>query len=276
MDTAETRALQSGGGLHGGRKGAPGLPEVVYVSAPAIKAGDLIKVKKLVNRMGQNAADPDAWVYRQLGNAIGEDAASVDPQIAEMNAAYRKEVESIKRANDILFGVRKADVTPSVSQQAAAAGRLGRIGDETQAATLREPRLEELKAMGPEYADQLRMVAAKKAMERLRYGEPEVSTSIEKGMGRESGKVIKHGAAAVGGAVGGIPGAVLGYGLGKVAEAPMAARLRLGLPVAEGLAARGGAAPGTFAARLRNPIVDAYEAKRRREEALAAQLQGGP
>lgn len=247
---------------------ASGKP--VYVSAPAVKVEDMIKVKQAVNDLAEwgSPATADNAPYRLIHHALVEDAASVDPRIKELNRTYGQTMEGIKAANDILFGQKKTDVADSAPKSKSAALKLGRVGDETQAATT--DRLGELEKLDPEYGRQLRLLKAKKAAERLRYGEPEVSTSIEKGVKRGAAHAVLP---AIGGAIGlshGPIGAAAGAAAGAALENPFALKLRLGLPVAE----YAGRAQGLGAGLLADRIRAAREYQKRLSEQRAALLAG--
>lgn len=249
-------------GLLGEEKGLEG-----EVSAPAVPVGDMIKVKQYVNDMADWKARPDKFnrPYRLISKAIDNDANAVDPRIREMNAKYKAALTPLEESNDILFGKAKPDINISAAKRKSAALKIGRVGDETQAGTTDD--LERLAALDPSHARELRVVRAKKAMERLRFRAGDVSTSIEKGMGQAALNAVPT---IVGGAVGGVPGAVVGAGVGRMLSNPLALKLRLGLPVADRLASMGDR-HGTLAARL-------FLARQRKldQDAERASAFGGP
>jgi hypothetical protein len=197
----------------------------------AVSPEDFVKTRKLVRKMANNAQDPaEERVYSTILGHMDKDAEQFDPRIKQMNTDYAQALQPVVKSNEMLFGAKNTkDIDVSESQRKRARGFLGRVGDNTQAATT-DPH-EDLAALGPEYSNEVKMVAAKKAQERLRRGSPEVSTSIEQSLGKE--RRNKMGLAAVGGAMGGLPGIAAGYVVGKVSEDPLANRIRLGLPAAE-------------------------------------------
>lgn len=223
----------------------------IYMRAAEASVADFIKARKVLNRIAKHTTEPsERYAFGKVLDAMKDDAAAIDPRIGELNANYRETMQSLSGANDALFGKNKPVIKDTESTRQTGAGRLGRVGDDTQAGTLAEPRMAKFEASSPEAAREVRLNRAKKAMERLRYGEPEVSTSIEKGMGRAvKGAAKRVVAAAVGGAVAGPLGAAAGHVVGMPFENPMALRLRVGLPVAESVGRFGGA-PGSVAARL--------------------------
>lgn len=230
---------------------------------PAVDIGDLIKMKKSIADRAEwgRPATAKNRKYRVLTEALNEDAASIDPRIAEINKAYAGKMSQLEEANDILFGSRNKNVPKSAAKDKSAALKLGRIGDDTQAGTT--DRLGRLGELDPAYAEQLRLLEAKKAMERLRYGEPEVSTSIEKGMGRAAQRAVP---AAIGGAVGGLPGAMAGAAAGSAVANPIALKLRLGLPAAE--------AGGRFFTGSSGTLMDRLMALQRQREEEQKRMAG--
>ncbi|MBV8972759.1 MAG: hypothetical protein JO290_10755 [Sphingomonadaceae bacterium] len=246
--------------------------EAGNVVVPAVKVEDLIKIKKGVNRLADWKApvSPENRPYREIARSLDKDAAAIDPRIGEMNKAYKAALEPIEETHGILLGGRrKTDVKPTDAQLKGAALKLGRVGDDTQAATTDD--VARLRALSPENDRAVRTVAAKKALERLRYGANETSTSIEKGMANaaERGAAGKVGAV-VGEAAGGLPGAAVGYAAGKAAHAlaTPAGRVRLVLPAAE-------AAARAEQRRTPNVLVQMALEKKRREQELARRLGGG-
>ena len=245
---------------------AAGAP--ITVKAPAVKADDLIAIRKFVNRQARQATEPaDRYVYGKILGALSDDAGAADPRIGQMNQAYKAEMQQLSAGNDALFGQKRPELRDTEAARAGAVGKLGRVGDDTQAGTIGEGRLDRAAAASPDIAREVRLMAAKKAQERLRYGGGgETSTSIEKGMGN----AVKRGAAPL---IGAALGGHLGYAAGEAAARfgnPLALKLRLGLPAAE-TAARIGGRPAAGAGQL----IDLAR-KRRDEQAQAAQmLMGG-
>ena len=151
------------------------------ISAPAVKVGDLLKIKKLVANEADygNPATPETRPYRILDKTIGRDLEGIDPRIGEMNKRYAETMSQLEKSNEILYGAQSPDINRSISKQKRARGLLGRVGDETQAATLAEKDIGDLKALDPKYKEIIAPVEAKKAVERSRFGLPNISRRIE-------------------------------------------------------------------------------------------------
>jgi hypothetical protein len=256
---------------------AAGKP--VMVTAPAVKAGDLIKTRKLVNRMLRQTQEPsEKHVFGQALNGLAEDAAAVDPRIGQMNAAFKQEMGQLSTVNEALFGQRRPELNGAMSASQQAAGRLGRVGDETQAGTLAQQRMQSAADASPQVQRELLLNRAKKAQERLRLSGDETSTSIEKGAGNAVHRGVKHAVGAaiggmlghtVGGPVGAAVGSAAGTAAAGLAANPLALKLRLGLPLADA-AGRLAGRPAFTANRL-------VELARQRNEAdaqAAARLMG--
>ncbi len=239
------------------------------VDVPEVTAEDLVKIKKYISAKADwnNPGTAENHHFREMYGALVKDAEAIDPRIGQINKQYGATMEGLKRVNDILFGKNRTDIADRAASEKQAALKLGRVGDETQAATAEAPQIEELRKADPVYAQMLRLLEAKKAQERARFGEPEVSTGFEKGQHRAAG----HGAARLGlgvlgakvgsvfGPVGTAAGAALGYKAADVLRNPIANDLRLKLPAAKFIGSRQGLGPGLSA-------VEAARAEQRRKE----------
>lgn len=216
--------------------------EYETISAPAVKVKDLLKVKKLVSDLADygNPATPETRPYRILDKTIGRDLEGIDPRVGEMNARYAETMGQLEKSNEILYGSQNPDINRSVSKQRRARGLLGRVGDETQAATLAEKDVEALKELDPKYREIISKVEAKKVVERSRFGLPHVSRRIEH---MPLAFAMQNATA-----------------LGASVIDPALARLS------------GELAPQTSTAG--NPLAAAWEQKRKRDAALAASLSG--
>lgn len=209
----------------------PDSPLIVRRTSPLVTAEDMVKSRKLVRQLANNAPMPtEQRVYQRVLSGMDQDAEAIDPRIRGMNAEFSKAMAPIEQSNEIIFGKKGRDPEVSVAQKATGSARLGRIGDDTQSATVRDPSIQRFEALGPEYANETRIMRAKKAQEKLRRGEPETSTSIEKGQAR-GGRTYKR-TVALGLALPGV-GVPLGYALDKWAENPLANKIRLGLPASD-------------------------------------------
>jgi hypothetical protein len=256
---------------------ATGVPQTI--KAPAVKAADLVKVRKVANRLYREAAEPaDRYVYGKVLEGLTQDAAAADPRIAQMSSDYRREMQSLSTVNEALFGQRRPELTGSMSSAQQAAGRLGRLSDETQAGTLAEKRMQAAADASPQVQRELLLNRAKKAQERLRLSGDETSTSIEKGAGNAVKKGVKHAVgAAIGGAIGhtlGPVGMAVGSAAGTAAAGlfnnPLALKLRLGLPVADA-AGRMVGSPGVTGVNL---LTQAARRHREEQQAAAQRLLG--
>lgn len=197
---------------------------------PQITARDLVNARKDLRRMSNEAATPsENRVYQVVLSALDEDAVAIDPRIKQMNANFRKALEPIEGANEFLFNARDARLEPSPAQRDSAVGRLGRIGDDTQAGTRRDPALQRFEQLGPEYGQEALLMRAKKAQERLRRGEPQTSDAIDKTLNRGPSYFGRK----LGGVFGGPIGFMAGLALDKYRQNPLANKIRLGLPAAE-------------------------------------------
>jgi hypothetical protein len=155
--------------------------EPVTIQAPAATIQELMKVKQAVAGLADYGAPatPETRPYRLIDKAIGQDLEAADPRIADLNKRYAETMGRLETANDIMYGAQSPDVMRSTAKQKRARGLLGRVGDNTQAATLARKDLERLKDLDPEYRDILAPVEGKKAVERSRFGLPHVSRRIE-------------------------------------------------------------------------------------------------
>lgn len=213
------------------------------VTVPAVKVGDLLKIKRLVANEADygNPATPETRPYRILDKTIGRDLEGVDPRVGEMNAKYAATMDQLEKSNEILYGAQSPDINRSISKQKRARGMLGRVGDETQAATLAAKDVEDLKALDPRYKEIVASVEAKKAVERSRFGLPHVSRRIE------------H-----------LPFAFMQQNA-----------TALGAHVIDPALARLSGSPSSVPAGAPMALFRAAEEKRRRDAAMAASLSGG-
>ena len=253
--------------------------EPVTVKAPAVKAKDLIGIRKFVNRQARQATEPtDRYVYGKILDALGDDASAADPRIAQMNQQFKGEMQQLSAGNDALFGQKRPELRLTEAATQSAVGKLGRVGDDTQAGTIGESRLDRAAAASPQTAQELRLMRAKKAQERLRYGgEGETSTSIEKGMAHGA----RHAAApllgaALGGAVGHAAGAIGGAALGGMVGNPLALKLRLGLPLADTAGKVTGSRAGFTFGQMSDLARQRREAEQQAAQRLLGAGAGGP
>lgn len=261
--------------------GGVGWPEMEF---PMGTVEDLIKAQRVVKSQAQYGSIPTAEnrPYRLIDHILNEQGKDIDPRLRVLKADYAKTMNELGDANDILYGTQKPDVNMTAAKERAAALRIGRVGDETQAATGASQRqIEELKGIDPAYARELKLIEAKKAAERIRYGGTEVSMPIEKGMAHgASHALLPVGAAAagakIGGAVGGPVGAVIGgaagHAAGKAIRNPLATQVRIKLPVAD---AAGRQLTGASGARA-NRLTELQRLRDEEERRRAAFLSGGP
>jgi hypothetical protein len=207
-----------------------GPDDIVATSRQQVTAGDMVKARKIVRQLANNAPTPsENRVYQVILGAMDEDAVAIDPRVGQMNANFRKAMEPIEQSNSFLFNKADARMEASPGQREAAIGRLGRIGDDTQAGTKRDPALQRFEQVGPPEAQEALLMRAKKAQERLRRGEPQTSDAID--------KTISRGPSYMGRTLGGVFGGPLGFMAGlaidKYRQNPLANKVRLGLPASE-------------------------------------------
>jgi hypothetical protein len=145
------------------------------IDLPAVKVRDLVKVKRIVNDLAEHGqpATAENRPYRMIASSLGRELEQIDPEIAGINQHYAAEMAKLERQNDIIYGANKADVGTRAARERRAALFLGRAG-----ASARQ--MDEVAALAPENQDAITKIRAKKAEERLRYGFPRVSTSIER------------------------------------------------------------------------------------------------
>ena len=220
------------------------LPPELVVAAPAkqISAGDMVKARKIVRSLANNAANPsENRVYQVVLGAMDRDAEAIDPRIREMNAAFAKAMGPIEQSNEIIFGKKSRDPGLTEAQRRTGIENFTRMGEETKAATAREPAFQRFEELGPDYKREADLMRAKVIQEQLRRGEPATSKSlpseIARGIARRGGGVGVGAVAGnmIGGPVGAAIGAGIGYAGSKYAENPLANRVRLGLPASEAL-----------------------------------------
>lgn len=153
----------------------------VTITAPAATIPDIMATKRLVADMADygTPATPVTRLYRQIDQSLSRDLSAADPRISSLNKRYADTMGKLEEANDILYGSQNPEVVRTTAKQRRARGLLGRVGDNTQAATLAAKDIERLKQLDPRYKEILAPVEAKKAVERVAYGMPHVSRRIE-------------------------------------------------------------------------------------------------
>lgn len=257
--------------------------KIVYETELGGSVSDIIKTRKMLNRMWKGATEPsEKHVYGDVLSALADDAQAVDPRIGELNAEYKATIEGLKAGNDALFGQQRPVIKDTEGARAAAAGRMSRAGDPTQAGPLADNRLDRFGNAAPENANEVRMMRARKAATRLQYGEPQTSTSFEQGIARGAEHGTKKAAATVlGHAAGGPIGAAVGHQVGGMLQSLPQAKIRLGLPALE-LAGRGtGVKTGVVGHQAEqreedNVIMQARDMERYHAANRANALTGGP
>lgn len=249
------------------RPGAPAIP----IAAADVQT--FMGVRKALNQMSRHTQEPaEKHVLGQVLDAMRDDAEAIDPRFGQLNAEYRKTMQTLQQTNDSLFGRNKAnfDVTDSTKQ--AAAQRMGRLGNDDRPGIAAEPRMQRFADARPENAREVALNRAKTAAESLRYGEPEISTNLERTMGRAAEHAVAHGAgAAVGMVAGGPVGAVIGHQVGGLARNFPQARVRLGLPLADTVSSK---VNGSKAGIAVNRLTEFARQQKERERAMADRLLG--
>lgn len=252
---------------------APDLSPVSPETATGVKVRDFIKARTIINRLARDTQDPsERHAFGAILDAMKADAQDIDPRIAQLNADYAKQMQSLTATNDALFGQVKpvVKVTEGVKQSAAA--RMDRIGEDTKPGMRAEPRMERFSEARPSNAREAALNRAKQAAERLRYGEPQTSTGLEgtiaRGAHRATASTI---GAATGGALGHVPGAIAGYGVGKLLENLPQAKVRIGLPVADVVSRN----VNGYSAIPANRIMELSRASREEDKKRAKALMSG-
>jgi hypothetical protein len=216
--------------------------DMVMRPARQVTAEDMVKSRKIVRSLANDAQTAsEKRTYEMVLRAMDDDAAAIDPRIAEMNANYHKALTPIDRSDEILFNKsdRKTDGNLSEAQRRTGEANLMRMGEDTQAAVVRNPATEELRQLGPEYAAEVRRMRAKNALEMLRRGEPGTSSAIEKTLNRLRPSYGTFSGASIGAASGNPIAAALltagGFALDKYRENRLPNQVRLGLPASKAL-----------------------------------------
>lgn len=242
-------------------------------SATGVKVGDFVKARKVLNRMARNTQDSsERYAFGKILDAMKADAADIDPRIGQLNADYAKQMQSLTATNDALFGQAKPVVRVTEGIKQSAAARMDRIGEDTKPGMRAEPRMERFSQSRPSNAREAAINRAKQAAERLRYGEPQTSTGFEQSIARGAHKATASTiGAATGGALGHVPGAIAGYGIGKMLENLPQARVRIGLPVSEAIARN---VNGSSAVRA-NRIMELSRARREEDKKRAKAMLNG-
>lgn len=195
---------------------------VVMKAAQQVSAPDMVKARKIVRQLANQAPTPsENRAYQVVLGAMDKDAEAIDPRIREMNANFAKAMEPIERSNSLLFGKQGRAPEVSDAQRATGARRLGQVGDETQAGTVLAPQMDELSQLGPEYERAVRLMRARKAQDLLRRGPPETSEPIDKSLGNLRMPTRFK-----------IPYLPIEMSLGTN-QSPLANQIRLGLPASE-------------------------------------------
>ena len=216
-------------------------------SEPVSTVGELLKTKKVVQDLAEfgKPVTPDNRPYRVVYGKLAEAAEQAVPEVGPLNKRFATTLSNLERANAILYGQETPEVQQRPAAERAAASRLGRVGDDTQAATGASARqIAELRAMDPRYAQQIENVELKKAHVGTRFGAPHLSTHIE----RAALSGLIHNATAAG--------------------------ARVGFPVAD-IASRLSMDPELVSRMSTNPIMAAYLVDRARQRDLASKLLSG-
>lgn len=219
-----------------------------------VSAPDIIKMKKVVDAASEHGLPSTAQnrPYRMLGEAVAKDAEAIDPRLGPLNEKYKADLDELRRANDLTYGQDKPDIKDRAATERAATGRLGRVGDPTQAGTVDSAHMKELAGINPVYDTLITRVKAKKAQEALRYD--------NEGAGQEPIETINNKRTLP------VIGKPLEW-LGMTPRDQAVAQMRLGLPANEALRGRGLAGAGSLME------MDAEEARKKIREQELRRLQ---
>lgn len=179
MLTFDTGVVSSGEKPDTTRNSA--VPKVETITAPAVKVGDLLKTKRIVDSLAEFGmpATPENVPYRKISSVLGGELENIDPELKALNQRYHQAMGKAEETNLLMYGADAPRISKTPAKTRQAVGMFGRVGDETQAATLREPQIARLAELDPGNAADIARVEAKKAVERTRYGLPRVSRRIE-------------------------------------------------------------------------------------------------
>lgn len=144
--------------------------------------GDFIKAKKLVNKLAERGmpATDENRPYRLLARELAQEAEAIDPRLKDINAKYKATMDRLEETNDILYGQDAPQVADRPAARRRAAGKLMRTGDDTTSGELGEEDVTRLGELDPRNEKPIRTLREKKAIERTRFGMPNMSKSPEK------------------------------------------------------------------------------------------------
>lgn len=220
------------------------LPAGEPTVAPYATPADLLAQR----RLARDAADfgtprtPENAPYREIYGTLAGATHSPDlPQgiggkFQAMDEQFSGDMEKLEKANELIIG--RADpraVTESVRAGEAAASKLSQALMDTKAGGAKSRLLEDIRALGPEYAEAVDRVSAKIAWNATRFGAPRVFS--------HSGK----------------------WYLMPLIQNLEATKVRLAEPLTRKAGVQAGAA-GRLAPMLRDPIEALMNRKRKTEE----------
>lgn len=152
------------------------------ITAPEATVGEILKIKRGVDKLADwgMPATPETRPYRLIAKDLAQEAETIDPRIGPMNQKYHSSMSKLEETNDILYGKDAPAVADRSAGRRQAAGKLARVGDDTAAGSLAQEDLDHLAAGDPRAAEAIRPIREKKALERTRFGLPQISRSPEK------------------------------------------------------------------------------------------------
>lgn len=152
------------------------------ITAPGATVGEMLKVKRAVDKLAGwgMPATPETRPYRLIAKDLAQEAENIDPRIGALNKKYSAAMGKLEETNDILYGKDAPAVADRAAGRRQAAGKLARVGDDTAAGSLAQEDLDALAESDPRSAAAIRPIREKKALERTRFGLPQISRSPEK------------------------------------------------------------------------------------------------
>lgn len=163
-------------GMHASARQKESAAAVREASARESTVADMVKAKKLLDKRAEwgAASTPENRPYRLLAREFADQAKDIDKRLGPLNEKYQQVMQKLEDADDIM------PFADNSASRKRAAGVIHRIDDDTVAGGLAQEELDRLASLDPRYAEALRPVREKKALESTRFGLPQMSKSPEK------------------------------------------------------------------------------------------------
>lgn len=160
---------------------------------------DLLAARKTLEAKAQfgQPATKENRPYRQIYDAFNQSLKGqpgqrtpVQEALAAADERFADQANQSERLNDVLYSTEETNVArgergpgqPDVraAKERTAAQNLSRVGDDTEAGSVRARQMQELYDSDPEFAHEIDLILAKKSQEATRPGLPQVSTNLPK------------------------------------------------------------------------------------------------